>query len=475
MTQTELRSFDVLRAAMSGLVIGPADPDYDEARRVWNADIDAHPAVIARCASPADVAAAVTFAADHGLEIAVRGGGHSTSGASVVDQGLMIDLSRLNHVRVDAEAKRAWVGGGALLADLDAATQAHGLAVPAGHVSHTGVGGLTLGGGMGWLTRQAGLSMDNVLSVQVVTADGRILRAAADENPDLFWAVRGGGGNFGVVTEFEFRLHDVGPIVRLGVFFWGLEQGPDVLRLAREIIATLPLELNATIVGLNAPPAPFVPEEHRLQPGYALVVTGFGSAGEHGRVVTRIRAALPPRWELVTPMPYVALQQMFDEATAWGFYGYSTGTYLETLSDEAIEVIADHLPRKNSPLSVLLFYWLDGAYSEVAEDDTAFSGGRSPRFSVTIAAICPTPALLAADRAWARSFCEALRPLSPGTESYVNTMTECEQDRVRAAYGPAKYERLARIKAAYDPRNLFHRNAAVTPARADASASGGAS
>jgi hypothetical protein len=442
---------------------------------VWNADIDAHPAVIARCASSADVAAVVAFAADHGLEIAVRGGGHSTSGASVVDRGVVIDLSRLNHVRVDVEAKRARVGGGALLADLDAATQAHGLAVPAGHVSHTGVGGLTLGGGMGWLTRLAGLSIDNVLSVQVVTADGRILRAAADENPDLFWAVRGGGGNFGVVTEFEFRLHEVGPIVQVGVFFWRLEQGPDVLRLARKIIATLPRGLNTTIVGLNAPPAPFVAEEHRLQPGYALVVTGFGSAGEHGRVVTRIRAGLPPLWELVTPMPYVALQQMFDEATAWGSYGYSTGTYLEALSDAAIEVIADHMPRKNSPLSVLLFYWLDGAYSEVAEDDTAFSGGRSPRFSVAIAAICPTPELLAADRAWARSFCEALRPLSPGTETYVNTMTECEQDRVRAAYGPAKYERLARIKAAYDPRNLFHRNATVAPAQADAPASGGAS
>jgi len=475
MTQTELPSFDALRAAMSGPLIAPADPDYDEARRVWNADIDAHPAIIARCTSAADVAEAVTFAADHDLEIAVRGGGHSTSGASVVDRGLMIDLSRLNHVRVDAEANRAWVGGGAVLADLDAATQAHGLAVPSGHVSHTGVGGLTLGGGMGWLTRQAGLSIDNVLSVQVVTADGRILRAAADENPDLFWAVRGGGGNFGVVTEFEFRLHEVGPIVQVGVFFWGLEQGPDVLRLAREIIATLPRQLNTTIVGLNAPPAPFVPEEHRLQPGYALVVTGFGSAGEHGRVVTRIRAAIPPRWELVTPMPYVGLQQMFDEANAWGFHGYSTGTYLEALSDEAIEVVADHLPRKNSPLSVLLFYRLDEAYSEVAEDDTAFSGGRSPRFSVAIAAICPTPELLAADRAWARSFCAALRPLSPGTETYVNAMTECEQDRVRAAYGPARYERLARVKAVYDPRNLFHRNATVTPAPADGPASGGAS
>ena len=412
MTQTMRGSIDVLRAAMRGPVIGPADPDYDQARRVWNADIDRHPAMIARCASPADVAAAVTFAAENGLEITVRGGAHSMSGESVADCGLMIDLSQLNQVSVDPQAKRARAGGGALLADLDAATQAHGLAVPAGDVSHTGVGGLTLGGGMGWLTRQAGLSIDNLVSAQVVTADGQIQRAAADENPDLFWAIRGGGGNFGVVTEFEFRLHEVGPIVQVGLLFWGLEQGPDVLRLAREIIATLPRELNILIAGLNAPPAPFVPGQHHHRPGYALVVAGFGDAGEHDQVVARIRQALPPLWELVTPMPYVALQQMLDEANAWGFHGYDKGTYLEDLSDEAIEVVADHLPRKSSPLSALLFYRLDEAYSEAGEDDTAFSGGRSPRFAVFIVAVCPTPQLLAADRAWARAFWEALRPHS---------------------------------------------------------------
>jgi hypothetical protein len=448
---------------MTGPVIGPADPDYDEVRRVWNAEIDRRPAMIARCASPADVAAAVTFAAGHGLEITVRGGAHSPSGESVADHGLMIDLSRLNHVSVDPQAKRARAGGGALLAGLDAATQAHGLAVPAGHVSHTGVGGLTLGGGMGWLTRQAGLSIDNLTSAQVVTADGRIQRAAPDENPDLFWAIRGGGGNFGVVTEFEFRLHQVGPIVQLGLLFWGLEQGPDVLRLAREVIAALPRELNILIAGLNAPPTPFVPQEHHLRPGYALVVAGFGSAGQHERVLARIRGALPPLWEFVTPMPYVALQQMFDEANAWGFHGYAKGTYLADLSDEAIEVAAEYLPRKSSPLSALLFYRLDEAYSEACDDDTAFSGGRSPRYAVFIIAVCPTPQLLAADRAWARSFWQALRPHSLGAGSYVNAMTEFEDDRVRASYGPAKYQRLATIKAKYDPQNLFHHNANIQP------------
>jgi FAD binding domain/Berberine and berberine like len=464
MTQTMRGSVGTLRAAMTGPVIGPADPDYDQARQVWNASIDRYPAMIARCASPADVAAAVTFAAGHGLEITVRGGAHSMSGASVADGGLMIDLSQLSQVSVDPQAKRARAGGGALLAGLDAATQAYGLAAPAGVVSHTGVGGLTLGGGMGWLTRQAGLSIDNLTSAQVVTADGRTQRAAAEENPDLFWAIRGGGGNFGVVTEFEFRLHHIGPIVQMGLLFWELEQGPDVLRLAREVIAALPRELNIIIAGLNAPPAPFVTLRHHHQPGYALVVAGFGSAGQHHRVMTRIRQALPPLWEFTTPMPYVALQQMLDEANAWGFHTYDKGTYLENLSDEAIDVIADHLPRKNSPLSGVFFYRLDQAYSEAGDDDTAFSGGRSARYAVFIVAVCPTPQLLAADRTWARSLWEALHPHSLGAGAYVNAMTELDNDRVRAAYGPAKYQRLATIKGKHDPQNLFRHNANIQPA-----------
>jgi len=457
-------SIDGLRAAMCGPVIGPADPEFDEARRVWNADIDRRPAMIARCASPADVAAAVTFAAGHDLEITVRGGAHSMSGASVMDEGLMIDLSQLNRVSVDPQAKRARAGGGALLAGLDAATQAHGLAVPAGTVSHTGIGGLTLGGGMGWLTRQAGLSIDNLASAQVVTADGRIQRAAADENPDLFWAIRGGGGNFGVVTEFEFRLHRVwGRSCSSACCSGDWSRDPTCSGWPRGHRG-LPRELNIIIAGLNAPPAPFVPEQHHHQPGYALAVAGFGSARQHEQVLARIRQALPPLWEFVTPMPYVAVQQLLDEVGAWGFHAYDKGTYLADLSDQAIEVAAEHLPRKNSPLSVLEFYRLDEAYSEAGEDDTAFSGGRSPRYAVFIIAVCPTPQLLAADRAWARSFWEALRPHSLGAGSYVNAMTEFDDDRVRASYGPVKYQRLAKIKAKYDPQNLFHHNANIQPA-----------
>ena len=408
MTVTVDAAIETLRAAMTGPVIDPTDAEYDSARRVWNADIDARPAVIARCLSAADVRAAITFAVEHGLEIAVRGGAHSMSGASVVDAGLMIDLSGLRQVIVDPEAKRARAGGGALLADLDAATQAHGLAAPAGLISHTGVAGLTLGGGMGWLTRLAGLSVDNVVSAEVVTADGRILRAAHDENPDLFWALRGGGGNFGVVTELEFRLHPVGPTVQFGLLFWGLDDGAEALRLAHDTIATLPRDINIVIAGLNAPPADFVPKRHRHQPGYALMVVGFGDPDQHHQVLAQLGATLPPLFEFETPVPFVVLQQMLDEANSWGFHCYEKSTYIEDLSDAVIDVITDRLPRKNSLLSVQLFYRLDGAYCDVGDDDTAFGGERSPRYAVFIVGVCPTPELLTAERTWVRAFWDAL-------------------------------------------------------------------
>jgi FAD/FMN-containing dehydrogenase len=363
MTQTVSRGIDGLRRAMDGPVITPGDPDFDDGRRVWNAGIDRRPLVIARCASAADVIGAIGLAREHDLEISVRGGAHNTAGTAVCDDGLMIDLSLLNDVMVDPGAQRARVGGGALLADLDAATQAHGLAVPAGLISHTGVGGLTLGGGMGWLTREFGLSIDNLAGAEVVTADGQVLRAAADENPSLFWAIRGGGGNFGVVTSFEFRLHEIDPMVQFGLFFWSLDQGAEGLRLAREIVASMPPGINAVIAALNAPPAPFVPEQHHFAPGYALLLTGFGSPEQHTQLVTQIRRRVPPLFDLVTPMPYVELQKMLDEANAWGSHCYEKGTYIEDLSDEAIEVVTEQVAAKNSPMSVLLFYRLDGAYS----------------------------------------------------------------------------------------------------------------
>jgi FAD/FMN-containing dehydrogenase len=450
---------------MDGPVVMPGDPGYDDARKVWNAEIDRRPSVIARCASTADVVAAIAFARAHQLEIAVRGGAHNTAGTAISDDGLMIDLSLLNGVMVDPAARRVRVGGGALLADMDAATQEHGLAVPAGMVSHTGVGGLTLGGGMGWLTRKFGLTIDNLTAAEVVTADGRVLRAAPDENPDLYWAIRGGGGNFGVVTSFQFRLHEVDPTVQVGLFFWGIDQGQETLRLARDVAADLPAELNIVIAALNAPPAPFVPAEHHFTPGFALLLTGFNGTPDHARAVDRIRDALPPLFDLVMPMPYVGLQQLLDEANAWGSYAYEKGTYLEDLSDDVIDVIARQVPRKNSPMSLMLFYKLDGAFSRVGEDETAFSGGRSPRFGAFIVGNAPDSDLLALDRDWVREFWEALRPYAIGDgDGYVNGTADYSGDRVRGSYGAAKYERLARIKAEYDPENVFHLNANIQPA-----------
>lgn len=467
MTRTASERTEELRAAISGEVLCPGDPGYDDARRVWNAAIDARPAVIARCRTARDVAAAVQMAAQQGLDVAVRGGAHSVSGQCVVDDGLMIDLSLIDGVSVDPEARRARVGGGALLGALIEAAQEHGLATPVGAISHTGVGGLTLGGGMGWLSRKHGLSIDNLVSAEVVCADGRIRRASADENADLFWGLRGGGGNFGVVTEFEFDLHPVGPMIAFTMMFWALADGHRLLQLARDVVGSLPPEVNVVIAGLNAPPEPFVPEQHQLQPGYALIVTGFGSADEHEPVVARLREGLPPLWEFSTPMPYVAVQQMLDEANAWGQYNYDKGMFLEELTDDAIEVITQHVPRKSSPLSLTLFYRLDAAYAAVPDDATAFSGRRTPCYAVFIIAVCPVPELLDAERSWVRAFHAALREHATDVGTYVNALDGMGGgEAVLQAYGSDKLERLAGIKQKYDPMNLFRRNANILPAGA---------
>lgn len=463
MSQTAESPVALLRGRVRGDVVGATDEQYDQSRRVWNGNIDRRPLAVVRCLDEADVQAAVRFATEHGLEVAVRGGAHSISGASVVDDGLVIDLGAMNTVRVDADARRAVAAGGALLADLDAATQAHGLAVPAGLISHTGVGGLTLGGGMGWLTRMGGLSIDNLLSARVVTADGEALRASPEENADLFWAVRGGGGNFGVVTEFEFALYEVGPLIHFGMLFWPLDRGPKALRHVRGVIEGLPDDVNVMVGALNAPPAPFVPEQHQLQPGYAAIVVGTGSAESHAEVLEALHA-VPVLFDFVTPMPYVELQKMLDEANAWGFHCYDKGCYVETLSDEVLEALTTHFPAKTSPLSLVLFYRLDGAFSRVPEQATAFSGGRSPRFAVFVVGVCPAAEMWTAERDWVRSMADALQPWSLDDGLYVNGLTEIDTPRsVQAAYGPEKYARLVEVKTKYDPHNVFRRNANIAP------------
>jgi FAD/FMN-containing dehydrogenase len=340
----------------------------------------------------------------------------------------MIDLSRMNGVSVDPAARRARCGGGTTWAALDAATQEHGLATPGGTISHTGVGGLTLGGGFGWLTGKAGLSCENVVAAEVVTADGRILHASAAENPDLFWAIRGGGGNFGVVTSFEFQLHEVGPVVELGLLFWAQDRGAEALRLIAQVLPTLPPTMGTLLACLNAPPAPWVPAEHQLQPGYALLVAGFDG-----------------------PDPHTAFLNAYEKAH-----------YLDELSDGAIDVIVEQMPRKSSPMSFCPAFPLGGAYRDADENASAFGGSRSAGIVFNAAAVCPTPELLEADRAWVRGFWEALRPHA-NAGSYINFMAEYDEDRVRAAFGP-KYDRLAAIKATYDPDNVFHRGVTSKPA-----------
>ncbi len=464
MTAVAGQGLDGLRSRFSGRVITAADGDYNQARSVWNGAIDARPAVIARCAGAGDVAAAVGFAQDAGLEVSVRGGGHNFGGAAVGDGGLTIDLSTMCEVMVDPDARTARVGGGATLAQLDAATQAHGLATTGGTVSHTGIGGLTLGGGFGWLTHQFGLSCDNLLSAEVVTATGEVLRASATQHPDLFWALRGGGGNFGVVTEFEFQLHPVGPLAQLGLFFWDLEDGEAALALAQQVTAGLPPRMGALIAGLNAPPAPFVPDQHHFRPGYALIVAAFGADAEHARLADQIRSAVPPLFEFITPIPYTGLQQILDDAAPWGILAYEKSLYLDALSPEVISIITAQMRRKQSPMSLLLAFPMGGAFCQVPDEATAFGGSRAPGVIVNAAAVAPEPGLLAADRGWVRRVWQDLLPYAPGTGGYVNFMNDYEADRVRASYGPAKYQRLAQVKAAYDPGNVFHRNPNIDPA-----------
>ncbi|MGH3833463.1 MAG: FAD-binding oxidoreductase [Pseudonocardiaceae bacterium] len=458
-------AFDTLRTALTGPVLDPDDPGYDAARIVWNADIDHRPAVIARCVCAADVAAAVTFARRQNLVISVRGGSHHPSGAAVADDGMMIHLGGLNGVSVDPVARRARVGGGALLGDMDAATQAYGLATTAGTVSHTGVGGLTLSGGLGWLGHRHGLALDNLVSAQVVTAEGRVLRTSRRELPELFWALRGGGGNFGVVTEFEFRLHKVGPMVDFGLFFFGLDQGAAALRLGRELAATVSRDTTVLLIALNAPPAPFVPERHRFQPGYAVLATGFGATDEHSRLAARIRESVPPLFEFVSPLPYLALQRILDEAHPRGLRAYQDSLYLAELSDAAITTLTERMRNKSSPLSTITMFPLDGAYQDVSDQDTAWGGSRSG-YAVMMIGMAPTSELLGADRHWVRSLWQALLPHARGIGGYLNSVTELEEYRVRASYGPTTYARLARVKASHDPENVFHHNANITPAPA---------
>jgi len=451
---------DALAAAMKGALLRPSDDGYDESRTIWNAMVDRRPLLIARCEAAADVGHAVAFARDHGLLLSIRGGGHNIAGNAVCDGGLMIDLSRMNQVRVDTKSKTAKVGPGATLGDVDRETQKHGLAVPTGINSTTGIAGLTLGGGFGWLSRKHGLTADNLIGVELVTASGEILRVDENAHPDLFWALRGGGGNFGVVTEFEFRLHEVGPELLSGLVVYPLEQATNALRKYREIASGLGDETAVFAVFRLAPPLPFLPEEVHGKPIIAFALCHAGDPGQGERAVEPIRHLGEPYGEHVGVQPYTAWQQAFDPLLTPGARNYWKSHNITEISDGLIDLLVDYAGRVPSPHCEIFIGQLGRAINRVATDATAYSQ-RDAEYVVNVHGRWETAAEDNDGIGWSRDLYNAAAPYATGGV-YVNFMTAEETDRVAAAYGE-NWERLVTIKRRYDPDNLFQMNQNIPP------------
>ena len=450
-----------LRESILGEVITPADPRYDETRAVWNAMIDRRPALIIRCAGVADVIAAVQFARSQELEIAVRGGGHSLPGFSTSDGGIVIDLSAMKGIRVDPDAERVVAQGGVTWRELDHETQAFGLALTGGLISSTGIAGFTLGGGIGWLMRKYGLTCDNLEAADLVTADGRLVRASEHENPELYWGLRGGGGNFGIVTSFEFRLHRVGPTVLAGPIFFPGEQATQILRGYREYTADLPDEMTTLVNLTTAPPAPFLPADVHGKKVVAVVGVYAGPPDEGRRIAEPLRHLGTPITDLLGPMPYTVMQSLLDGLFSAGARNYFKAGYLAGLSDEAIDTLVRFHGPSTSPSSEIHIQHLGGAVARVPDGATAF-GGRGAPYLMNVVARWTDPGTDDAQIAWARDLYAAAEPFTTGG-TYVNFLSEGD-DRVAAAYGPDKLERLARLKEVWDPTNAFRLNQNVKPA-----------
>jgi hypothetical protein len=450
-----------LEASFAGELVRPEDATYDRHRAVWNGSIDRHPALIARCTGASDVSAAVTFAQRTGLPLAIKGGGHSFPGQSVCDDGVVVDLGEMKGIVVDSQARTATAEAGVLLGELDRETQAHGLAVPAGIVTHTGLAGLTLGGGIGWLQRKYGLTIDQLLSVDLITAEGELVKASETENADLFWGVRGGGGNFGVVTRFEFRLNPVGPEVVAGPVFWPIEESPDVLRFYRDWIAAAPDDLMTIVIHRKAPPLPFIPPELHGKPVVAIVCCYAGSVEEGEEVVAPLKAFGSPVLDLCEPKPFLEHQAMFDPSYPHGQWYYMRSCDVGELTDEVIDITVEHAKRIRSPLTAFPIWQMGGAISRVGEDETAFSGrGAGHTFNITAATAGPDG--FDEEREWVRDFWSALEPHHT-SGVYVNFLMNEGEDRVREAYGTKKYDRLKALKRRYDPDNLFRLNQNIPP------------
>ena len=457
-----------------GDVIVPDHHDYDDARAVWNGTVDRRPRLIARCRGTADVAAAVRFARDRDLEIAVRGGGHNVAGTAVCDGGIVIDLSPMRDVSVDPLKRRALVEGGALWGHVDHETQAHGLATTGGIVSHTGVGGLTLGGGIGWLMRKHGLAVDNLLQAEVVTAEGEIVWASAREHPDLFWALRGGGGNFGIVSSFRFALHPVGPTVMAGPVFWAAEDTSDVLRFYREFATDAPDELGNIVRLGTIPPLPVVDKDLHFRPAIAVASCYAGPVEDGERAVRALRQFGAPLVDLVGPTLYVDHQGGIDDTVPHGWHYYWKATNLTGLSDEVIDVVAAHAYRATSPRSYAAMFHMGGAVARTPRGATAYRGRDVDHNIIVDAAWLPDQddTVRASEIAWARAFLDALQPHRSGV--YVNFLdSDDDTARVREAYGDDTYRRLAEVKAKYDPENMFHNNKNIEPGTPAAAPSSG--
>jgi len=442
-------------------LLEPGDPAYDEARTVWNADIDRRPRLIARCAGVADVVEALRLAREEDLPLSVRGGGHGVGGHAVVDDGLMIDLSPMKGIGVDPERRRVRAQGGVLLGELDRECQAFGLATPAGIVTRTGIAGLTLGGGIGWLMRKHGATVDNLLSADLVTADGRLLTASAEEEPELFWGLRGGGGNFGVVTDFEYRLHEVGPIVLGGPVGYPLEEGAGVLRAYRDAVAEAPDELTTILVLRRVPPVPLYPEEHHGRAVVNVSACYAGDLTEGERVVAPLRRLGTPLYDLLEPRPFVALQGMNDASVPWGLGYYWKSWEVAQLEDAVIDDMVDAVFELPTPQSYIIVFQLGGAISRVPADACAYPQ-RDAAFNVNINAVWQPEQDREAPMDWVRALFDRLAPHSRG-RAYLNFMGEEGQDRVRDAFGPEKYARLAALKDRFDPENVFRSNQNIAP------------
>jgi FAD/FMN-containing dehydrogenase/DNA-binding HxlR family transcriptional regulator len=445
-----------------GWVLTLGDAGYEEARAIWNGAVDRRPAFIAGCRGPRDVAAALRFAREGDLPVAVRGGGHGVAGTSVCDDGVVIDLSPMKAIAVDPDARTARAGAGLLWGELDAATQVFGLATTGGTASETGIAGLTLGGGIGWLMRRHGLTIDNLLSADVVLADGRTVIADENENADLFWAIRGGGGNFGIVTSFTYRLHPVGPEVLAGPVIWALEDAPEVMRFYREFADDSPREVNTGVALRKAPPLPFLPVELHERPVCIVMMAQLGDGEQAERALAPMRRFGKPLLDMVAPRSYIGLQSMFDAGVPSGWHYYWKSAEVGSLEDPIVDTIVEHSSRVASPWSYTVIFQLGGAVADVDESATAYSN-RAAAHTVNINGVwLPHQPVGDLETDWTRAFFAGLEPHQTG--AYVNFLDRDEQeDRVRAAYGDDTYRRLRTIKGLYDPDNVFRSNHNIRP------------